>query len=185
MYFRKFSKLCDTLNFCCTNLVHSQHLTKTQHWEIKRILRGTRAGEPSGLKTDGLAASRLIRAARPVNRPLQTIVNTGAASGCLLNGKGTVTTSTNYDNPKVEQNHNHDRCQDEVDALRARNQIKAESVKPRRLFHVVTFWSGDSRVLYLYGALCSEYRTEMNSLNSVTSDLADCMVNMCVWCMCC
>ena len=99
--------------------------------------------------------------------------------------KGTVTTSTNYDNPKVEQNHNHDRCQDEVDALRARNHIKAESVKPRRLFHVVTFWSGDSRVLYLYGALCSEYRTEMNSLNSVTSDLADCTVNMCVWCMCC
>ena len=27
-------------------------------------------GEPSGLKPDGLAAPRLIRAARPVNRPL-------------------------------------------------------------------------------------------------------------------
>ena len=60
----------DTSNFCCTNLVHSQHLTKTLHWEIKRIFQGTGAGEPSGLKTDGLAAPRLIRAAPPANRPL-------------------------------------------------------------------------------------------------------------------
>ena len=59
----------DTSNVCCTNLVHSQQLTKTQHREIKRIFRETRTGEPSGLKTDGFAASRLIRAAPPVNRP--------------------------------------------------------------------------------------------------------------------
>ena len=142
----KFSKMFDTSNFCCTNLVHSQHLTKTQHWEIKRILRGTRAGEPSGLKTwlpCGVAPD-----------PRRTTCESSFTNNreywrcerLSTKCKGTVTTSTNYDNPKVEQNHNHDRCQDEVDALRARNHIKAESVKPRRLFHVVTFWSGDSRV---------------------------------------
>ena len=32
--------------------------------------------------------------------------------------------------------------------------------------------------------VCSECRTEMNSLSSVTADLADCMDNdtLCVWC---
>ena len=44
----KISKMFDTLNFCCTNLVHSQHLTKT-HWDIKRIFLGTGTGEPPGL----------------------------------------------------------------------------------------------------------------------------------------
>ena len=65
----KFSKMFDTLIFCCTNLVHSQHLTKTQHWYIKRIFLGTGTGEPSGFKPDGLAARNRIGAARPVNRP--------------------------------------------------------------------------------------------------------------------
>ena len=65
----------DTLNFCCTNVVNSQHLTKTKHWEIKRIFRGTGAGGPSGFKPDDLAAPRLIRAARPVNAPLKLVEN--------------------------------------------------------------------------------------------------------------
>ena len=60
----KFSKMFDTLNFCCTNLVHSQHLTETQHWYIKRIFLGTGTGEPSGLKPDDLAARNRIGASR-------------------------------------------------------------------------------------------------------------------------